>query len=34
TDVTPQKMWEDSVKNVIRFLKGLPIENEVKEVGY
>jgi len=34
TDITPQRMWEDSVKNVLRFFKGLPIENEVKEVGY
>lgn len=34
TDVTPQRMWEDSVKNVCRFLKGMPIENEVKEAGY
>jgi len=34
TDVTPQHMWEDAVKNVLRFFKGLPIENEVKEAGY
>ena len=34
TDVTQQRMWETSVRNVLKFIKGLPIENEVKEFGY
>ncbi|MEF3245261.1 MAG: hypothetical protein K6343_04685 [Caldisericaceae bacterium] len=34
TDNTPALIWEDAIKNVLRFLKGLPIENEVKETGY